>query len=137
MIAMTLTGIVMTLAFTSYSSVTRGFSHRTAQAEKLRKVLLVKKKIDRFISSIELVERCSSSQVRAICFGTDTSVTVTYSGRRVVSGNTVISDGLTAFSFTLVTDTKNRENQDAVLLWEGMVDAVSWVGGAAAVKRVP
>jgi prepilin-type N-terminal cleavage/methylation domain-containing protein len=132
LVAITIASIVTTLGFTVYGQVTKRFSRMSASAQNLSEVLLTKKRIDNFCSTLMVILNCSENAMTAKVPCTKNLITARKSGNALVTQTDTIADNITSISFKLVKGNQ-RENKNAVLCWEATVNN-EWTCGAVAVK---
>lgn len=132
LVAIVIASIVTTLGFTAYRQVIKRFSRMSASAQNLTEVLITKKRIDNFCSTLAVILNCSENAVTAKVPGERNLVTIRKSGNALVTQTDTIAVNITSISFKLATG-KQRENKNAVLCWEAMMNN-EWTCGAVAVK---
>jgi prepilin-type N-terminal cleavage/methylation domain-containing protein len=135
LVAISIAGIVMTLAFAAYGNLLRGFSLQSKTANKVRSSILARKRIDRACNGLSVIHQCSEREIAGINAANNQTVTLRYAGTALLEGDDTICTNLENFAFTLEENGKDKSDRKAVLFWEGVVKKGGWIGGATVVRK--
>jgi prepilin-type N-terminal cleavage/methylation domain-containing protein len=135
LVALVIAGIVVSLGFTVYTTITRQFQRQSREAEALRNAILIKKRIDNACRKIAVLKRCNERELSGTDQTGDSTRTVRYRNGSVFSATDTVTSGFKEFVFSLAEDSK-KKNSMAVVLWEGVIaESGQWVGGELTVGR--
>lgn len=135
LVAIVIAGIVITLGFTVYGNMVKGFSRQSAAAADLSSTIIVKKNIDRVCRRLAVLKRFSENEISGTSAENDSSITLQVKEKKLLSGNSTIVRGLESFAFSLEENRKDLTDNRVVLLWEGKLENGNWIGGAMAVRK--
>jgi len=133
LVAITITGIVVTLGFAFYLNFTALFTRQGQTAARLCNTVIVQKRIERVCNGFLRIDRCTENEVSGIAASTGCSRNIRYSGTALIDNDhDTVATNLCMFRFTLTKNRADSFDRNAVLLWEGTLVGNEWVGGAAA-----
>jgi hypothetical protein len=119
--------IVVTLSFTVFSDLLRGFVFQKNRALSIGEMVLAKKQIDQCLSDIAFIKECTDRSITCKKNDADAFVTIRLLKDSLCVGNKAACRQLKDFTFSLV---KKSRVGPWVLLWNAQLKKSNWFGGA-------
>lgn len=121
-IAISVSGIVLTLLLAVFTDVGKWFALQNVRADTVRKMLITKKKIDRELFKMDYIHSWSAERVTFGINSYDSSIVVDVRNGVMHRNTEQICSGLKKFEFEFY--------QNKILFWESELESGGWIGGA-------
>lgn len=130
-IAISVAGIVTTLALTAFTDIFKGFKLQNSRAERVREMIITKKKIEQIFTNISSTVSWTDYSVRYKTEGSDSVITVQYKNGSLFKDNTIICDNLKSFKFD---KREHGSSRNELFFWESVLLNNGWLGGVFSTK---
>ena len=136
LVAMVVSGVVISGAFMLFVNVSKGFWFHKNNAEKVREMVVAKKKIESAIATLGKVETFTSNSFSAWSTNGDSLIDVRMTGDTLYASKKPIAGGLSTFTVQIIQKNATTQNSIAILQWEAeMKKGGGWIGGSRAVCK--
>jgi len=131
LVAVTVSAVVITLSYTVFSDVLRGFMLQKSRDQTAGDMIVAKKQIDGCLADIISVKECSDKAIACMKADVDTFVAIRFVKDSLCLGNKAVCRKLKDFTFTLI----KKDVGPWALLWNAHLKDGNWFGGAAYGRR--
>ncbi len=126
-IAISIAGIVMTLALAMFTDMGKWFRSQNKQAEKVQEMIVTKKRIDQALKEISVIQNYTEKYLEYNKEGSDSLITLWVNEGVLYSGSEQICSNIKEFAF-------NYQIRD-LLFWETELKLGGWVGGVVVLNE--
>jgi hypothetical protein len=127
LVAITISTVVITLSFTVFSGILRGFLSQTNLTQTAGDIIVAKKLVDACFSDIVSIKECTDKSITCMKSAADSFVVIQFAKDSLRLGSAAVCGNLKAFAFSL---TKKEPAGPWVLLWEARHKKGNWFSGA-------
>jgi prepilin-type N-terminal cleavage/methylation domain-containing protein len=129
LIATVVAGIVASLAFMVFTNLQKDFRFQNSHAERVREMILTKKKIESALSHIEKVKSYTVTSVTYNQNSSDSICIIQFKNGSLLNGSSEVCKKLSKFRFEFVESQDDNLTKKSLLLWEGELERGGWIGG--------
>jgi prepilin-type N-terminal cleavage/methylation domain-containing protein len=129
-VAMAISGIVVSLIFASNLNVTKGFLLQINKSAQIMQMSMLKKQLDRLAGKVGVVISVRETALEYQDKDTDSLHIISFSDRTLKKDSFVIGKSLDGFAWSIQQPILGSGK--AVLYWEAII-GTGWVGGASEV----
>jgi hypothetical protein len=133
LIAISVTMIVITLAFGVFTDIFKGFWFQKNHAKQVREMVVAKQWIESGLKNITRIDQSTDKSISFYRSNSDSLMTMQFSGDSVCLGKQKLCRGFSEFSFELIR--KNDSPNRRMLFWHGILKQDGWIGGAIEIEQ--
>jgi prepilin-type N-terminal cleavage/methylation domain-containing protein len=131
LVAMSVSAIVITLSFTVFSDLLKGFMFQKSRAQTSGDMIVAKKQIDGCLAGIISIKEYSDKAIACMKADVDTFVAIRFVKDSLCIENKAVCRKLKDFTFTLI----KKDAGPWTLLWNAHLKHGDWFGGAVSGRR--
>ena len=134
-VAITVSAFVVSGALLMFVNVSKGFWKHKENAEKVREMIVAKKKIDAAISGLGKIETYTTTGFSAWSAHADSLIEFTFARETLFASKKPVAFDMKTFKIEMIQNNTTEQTGLALLQWESEMTKGGWIGGSRAVYK--